>query len=203
MGSEVTISAQGIGDVVKSFTRDVKAWDKAFFRKVGVYLRSEFVKSMTSGVGPNKATLPPPAEWTRIAGKGGKGGKQGKMIPLLNTGALRMSMGNVRVTESMLEFGWSGGELRKAESQQQGIAGSMAVRPRAIKGLYSGIRTTKKVKGKDRHQYMRVKNGDRGWITKQVYGGAVRVRPRARAFFYLTDAQMDKLRGFYAQEAKT
>jgi hypothetical protein len=69
----------------------------------------------------------------------------------------------------------------------RGIPGRMAVSAKGVPGLYSGIRTTKD----GSRQYVRV-NTAVGWRTKRVSSGTIAIRPRKRAFMYLTS---DDVRG--------
>jgi hypothetical protein len=121
--------------------------------------------------------------------------KAKKMIPLLNTGEMQASVGTVKQNATMLEFGWGSEQKKKATAQMYGMPGKMLVKPDPIKGRYSGLRAAKK----DGHQYIRVFNGD-GWITKRASGGAVRVRPLARRFFYLSPQQQNKIVDMFVNE---
>ena len=195
-GITLTVEAEGVERVVSEIGRDQAKRIPKFFKRVSVFLRSEFIKSMGSGVDPEGKPLPPPAVWTRIAGIGrGKAIKLNGLVPLLNTGQLRASMGTVALKSDSLEFGWSGTQKKKALAQANGISGRMVVRPDPIKGRYSGLRAAKK----DGHQYIRVFNGD-GWITKRASGGAVRVRPIPRRFFYLSAQQQDKIVNMFVDD---
>jgi hypothetical protein len=223
-GITLTVEAEGVERVVSEIGLDQAKRIPKFFKRVGVFLRAEFVKSMRSGVDPEGKPLPPPAVWTRIAGIGRgvsaarAAASGGKLIPLHNTGQLRAFMGTIRTTEELLEFGFFGTQQRKATSQMYGRAGQMEVREEPIgikkrvkigervlksgknKGktkdvlkteytaIYSGIRT-----GKRGQQYIRVRNGQDGWITKSVSGGRVNVKPIPRRFFYLSPQQQDKI----------
>jgi hypothetical protein len=143
-----------------------------------------------------------------------------KLMPLLNTGKMQASLGTVKTTATTLEFGFHGAQKKKATSQLYGIEGKMRVRKNPIgitkkvkvgeklvgRGkwnyqktrkdvfekkttpIYSGIRTAKAG-----HEYIRVQNGNKGWITKRVQGGTVNIKPTARRFFYLSPQQQDKI----------
>jgi len=186
-GITLTVEAECVERVVSEIGKDQPNRIRTCFARGGTFVRCEFVRSMKSGVDPEGKPLPPPAMWTRIAGKG-RGMKAKKMIPLLNTGEMQASVGTVKQNATMLEFGWGSEQKKKATAQMYGMPGKMLVKPDPIKGRYSGLRAAKK----DGHQYIRVFNGD-GWITKRASGGAVRVRPLARRFFYLSPQQQNKI----------
>ena len=156
------------------------------FRRMSQVLRREFLQSMASGKDPDGIPLAPVAVWTRIAGSGaGATRNHAGAIPLNNTGAMRASVGPVSVTRTSLEFGFHGKQLKKAAAMIEGRAGRMILRDKSIKGSYSGPRRARK----DNHGYIRVKDPDAGWITKQATGGTIAIHPRARNFFYLSSKQ--------------
>lgn len=154
-------------------------------KAMGLALLGSFQRNMTKGVDPAGRPLPPPARWTRIAGRGagtGKGRMTGKMIPLLNTGHLRASMNVWDVTAKGVTVGWKGGMLTIAGNMQNGTPGMMAVRTKKIKGYYSGMKYGKK------GGYVRV-NNDGQWITRKMTGNMILVHPLKRVFFFVTAKQ--------------
>jgi hypothetical protein len=154
-------------------------------KTLGLALLAHFQKNMTKGIDPNGNDLPPPARWTRIAGRGagtGKGRMTGKMIPLLNTGKLRGSMQVFGVKKDSVTIGWKGKMLDIAGNMTNGTAGLMVLRGKSKKGFYSGIRNGKN------GEYIRV-NNDGQWITRKVTSGSVLVHPLARPFFFVTEKQ--------------
>lgn len=149
-------------------------------KMIGIALRATYIKSMNSGLDPDGRPLAPTQGWTRALGLGaGARRANKKMIPLVNTGMLRNSMGTVSVSKDHLEFGWSGPQLTKAYRMINGIPGRMLVKEKLIRNGRNG-------------QYVRVQT-DSGWITKKVQGGSVMIKPTARNFFYISKKQMATL----------
>ena len=177
---------------------------KPILKKIGTELRGTFQRNMTSGLDPDGKPLAPVEAWTRFAGAT-RGTKMaaGEMVPLLNTGRLRASIGTKNVTASELEFGFDGTFLDIADRMIHGKPGLMLVREKvaAVKrrgskkaatkaGYYwSGVKTSRE----DGHQYGRIFT-KAGWRTKQVVGGnQIMVKPKKRNFFYLTAKQSDDI----------
>ena len=164
---------------------------RPLYRAVGQKLLAEFQGNMTKGVDPNGTPLAQPARWTRIAGASAgktKARLTGKMVPLLNTGRLRAAMGVIKVQQDGMEMGFVGAALKKASKMIHGTPGKMRLRAQPVKKHYSGIRSDRK----DGHKYIRVRSGS-GWITRQVTGGTVTVRPLKRNFFFLSSGQIKEV----------
>jgi hypothetical protein len=149
-------------------------------KMIGIALRATYIKSMNIGVDPEGRPLPPTQGWTRALGVGaGARRANKKMIPLVNTGMLRNSMGTVSVSKDHLEFGWKGPQLAKAARMINGTPGRMLVKEKFIRTGRNG-------------QYARAQT-DSGWITKKVSGGSVKITPQKRNFFYMSNRQMKVL----------
>lgn len=150
---------------------------RPLMKAIAQYLRTYFIKQMNKGEDPEGNMLPPPALWTRIIGLGsGKSRKNKKLIPLVNTGMLRNSMGAVEVTDNSLEFGWRGKQLEKAYRMINGVPGLMQVKNNAM-------RLGKK------NLYVRIQIADNQWRTLKMFGDKVLVKPLKRNFFYLGTKQ--------------
>jgi hypothetical protein len=165
---------------------------------------------MRRGVDPNGKPLAPVAKWTRVVGLGAGASRNNSiMIPLHNTGRLRQSMGVQEITKQKLVFGFAGKMLDIAERMYFGLPGMMTVKAEAIKGSklltryrgskikrktayrlgYSGIMTRR---GTNK-QYIRIEVRPQKWLTKKVVNGQIRVNPRARPFFFLSNKQIDAI----------
>lgn len=185
------METKGLKRVVRALQKLDKQYDnlEKFYRKVGQKLRSDFTRNMTRGVDPDGKPLAPVAIWTRAAGITAGGGRIGKPTPLLNTGALRAAMGVQSVSGSKLEFGFQGKFLRIANNMVKGRPGFMRVRQKRVENLFSGVQTT----DDGSHDYVRI-NTAVGWRTKRVQPGpTIRVNPRKRNFFFLSNKQEDEI----------
>lgn len=179
------MSITGTEDLNRYLVKTSKKLDNMIpvLRPVGSVLIGEYQTNMTRGVDPLGRKLKPTAKWTRLAGRGRGVKAKGRIVPLVNTGRMRNSMSIQKLDKSSLEIGWKGEQKKIAEKMRDGIPGKMKIRSKRIRGSYSGVR-----KARDGHKYIAVKNGTT-WVTRQVSGGTVVVRPMARDFFYLTNSQ--------------
>lgn len=155
------------------------------FRRIGRTLTGMYQRNMTSGLDPDGVPLAPVERWTRAAGVGaGAGRNLSSTVPLVNTGALRRSLGIKDIGPSFMRLGFAGTGEKKAEDQYFGRPGFMRVRAKAVPDFYSGILTAD-----DGHDFCRV-NTSEGWRTKEVIEGSfIRIKPKARRFYYLGPAQ--------------
>lgn len=160
---------------------------RPFLRKLGFTMIEHFMRNIAAGIDANGNPLKPIQKWTRFAGKGrGKNIEASKFVPLANTGHMRASLGILSVSQQQVEVGFQGEAQDKARRQQLGLPGMMRARVTKAKGFWSGILTAKS----DGHTYARYKTNGGQWLTKQVRGGMISIKPAARKFFFLGPKQV-------------
>lgn len=161
---------------------------KPILRKLAEWKVTRLKKNLTSGEKPDGRPFHRVFPWVRAASiDRGRSAKLTNIKPLLNTGQMRNSIAPLSITNDRAVIGGIGKQEEKMRRMVNGIAGEMRVSQHPVKGLYSGIKTSKA--GND---YVRV-NTPAGWCTRRVNAGFIRIKPRARPFMYFTMKDMSEM----------
>lgn len=159
---------------------------KPAYRKISTYLTRSQSEKMSRSRG-RYGKLKPVQRWTRIIA-----GKNANSRVLIPTGQLRRSFNTLSLTDKRLVFGPRGGaERQKALDMIYGRTGYIKVAPKFLRDKDDGTGL-----------YVRIRDNDGNWYTKNADNGFVTVEPQEREFIFVSAKDRREIRNLLRQHVR-